>query len=91
MILFTIIISQYKHNNINVINIHTAFQLINSLTRPLMIIPSWITNFISNSISISINRIQTFLNTVHQQCNNTSKPFTSSFTVNKGKFIVTTL
>jgi hypothetical protein len=38
MILFTIIISQYKHNNINVINIHTAFQLINSLTRPLMII-----------------------------------------------------
>ena len=88
MILFTIIISQYKHNNINVINIHTAFQLINSLTRPLMIIPSWITNFISNSISI--NRIQTFLNTVHQQCNNnnnnTLKPFTS-FTVNKGKFI----
>ena len=86
MILFTIIISQYKHNNINVINIHTAFQLINSLTRPLMIIPSWITNFISNSISI--NRIQTFLNTVcSSTTNNTSKPFTSSFTVNKGKFI----
>ena len=88
MILFTIIISQYKHNNINVINIHTAFQLINSLTRPLMIIPSWITNFISNSISI--NRIQTFLNTVMHSTtnNNTLKPFTSSsFTVNKGKFI----
>ena len=59
LLMVTIGIYVYSNNVLEITNIFTAFQLINSLTNPLMSIPSFLNGFFTNLISVS--RLEKFL------------------------------
>ena len=59
LLMVTIGIYLYSNNELEITNIFTAFHLINSLTNPLMSIPSFLNGFFTNLISVS--RLENFL------------------------------